>query len=282
MQLCPHCQATSIIKKNFYFIKHSRSYIRRFLCLACNKSFSSRTFSPTYKQSKPYLNNPISKLLASGNTERRTAKLLGCSKNTVAKKLLWISKNLHSVLPSKHDAQHIQIDELETIEHTKLKPLTIPMCVSHTYKILGVAVGMIPAKGHLAEISRKKYGYREDNRAQTLTRLLENLAQTLPVQPLTITTDKHPLYPKLIAKYFPSSKHIQVNAGEHLRKKRELIYTAEMKRLFDPLFAINQRFAMLRSDIRRLTRRSWCTTKKIENLQSHLELYRAFNNLRLS
>jgi len=281
MKFCPHCHSTSFIKKNFYFIKHSRSYIRRFLCQTCKKSFSSRTFSPTYRQSKPFLNLPISKLLASGNTERRTAKLLNCSKNTVAKKLLWLSNNLNSLPPSEEDAQHIQIDELETIEHTKLKPLTVPMCVSHTYKILGVEVGKIPAKGYLAEISRKKYGLREDERLQKLTELFEHIAATLPVQPITITTDKHPLYPKLIGKYFPQAQHIQVDAGEHQRKKRDLVYTAERKRVFDPLFAINQRFAMLRSDIRRLTRRSWCTTKKIENLRRHLELYRAFNNLQL-
>jgi transposase-like protein len=282
MQFCPHCQSKEVIKKNFYLIKHSRSRIRRFLCLACHKSFSSRTLSPTYRQSKPFLNSPIANLLASGNTERRTAILLGCSKNTVAKKLLWLARNLTHQVPTTLDVQHIQIDELETIEHTKLKPLTVPMCVSHNYRILGVTVGKIPAKGHLAEISRKKYGYREDQRQQVMTELFEGIKQSLPVQPLTITTDEHPLYPKLITKYFPQSQHIRVKAGEHLKKKRELIYSTEMKRLFDPLFAINQRFAMVRSDIRRLTRRSWCTTKKIENLQHHLELYRAFNNYKLN
>lgn len=281
MQFCPHCQSAKVIKKNFYFIKHSRSHIRRYLCLACKKSFSSRTLSPTYRQVKPYLNQPISELLASGNTERRTAKLLNCSKNTVSKKLLWLSRNLTHLVPSLHDTEHIQIDELETIEHTKLKPLTVPICVSHTYKILGLSVGKIPAKGYLAEISRKKYGFREDERSKKICELFEQLRQSLKHQPLTITTDKHPLYPKLVAKYFPLSRHIQVDAGAHKSKKKELIYTSEMKRIFDPLFAINQRFAMLRSDIRRLTRKSWCTTKRVENLRHHLELYRSYNNTQL-
>lgn len=282
MQSCPHCLSTKIIKKNFYSIKHSRSRVRRFLCTGCKKTFSSRTFSATYMQKKPFLNNLVLNLLVSGNTQRRIARLLACSKNTVASKLVWLRQNAEANSVSPEDAAHIQIDELETIEHTKLKPLTIPLCVSHNYKILAVSVGKIRAKGYLAEISRKKYGPREDERLLALSEVFENLKSTLPISPLSITTDEHPMYPKLIKKYFPHTKHVVVNARDHLKKKRELIYTAERKKIFDPLFAINQRCAMLRSDIRRLTRRSWCTTKKIENLRHHLEIYKHYNNLQLS
>ena len=38
----------------------------------------------------------------------------------------------------------VYIDESESIEHTKLKPLTIALAVSDDYKILGVKVGKIP------------------------------------------------------------------------------------------------------------------------------------------
>jgi IS1 family transposase len=182
---------------------------------------------------------------------------------------------------STQDFLHIQIDELETIEHTKLKPLTIPLCVSHNYKILGFTVGQIKAKGHLAEIAHKKYGLREDQRSIALVELFENLKKNQKITPLTVTTDAYPLYSTLVRKYFPNSKHVVIKSRDHLKKKRELIYTAERKKVFDPLFALNQRCAMLRSDIRRLTRRSWCTTKKIENLRYHLGLYQAYNNLQL-
>ena len=99
---------------------------------------------------------------------------------------------------------------------------------------------------------------------------------------MTITTDSSPLYAKLIKEYFPAAKHILINSDQRLKKKRELLYTAEQKKFFDPLFALNQRCAMLRSDLRRLTRRSWCTTKKKENLLGQLELYQVYNNLQLS
>ncbi len=282
MQICPHCQSSKIIRKNFYFIKHSRSRVRRYFCQSCFKSFSSRTLSSTYYQKKPFLNQLIFEKLSSGNTQRRTARLLRCSKNTIARKLIWLAQYLNKEDFLNKDYLHIQIDELETIEHTKLKPLTIPLCVSHNYKILGFTVGKIRAKGHLAEIALKKYGHREDQRAVVLNELFENLKTHNKIEPLTITTDAHPLYPAMVRKYFPSSQHIVVNSRDHLKKKRELIHTAERKKIFDPMFALNQRCAMLRSDIRRLTRRSWCTTKKIENLKFHLNLYQAYNNLQLA
>ena len=181
MQTCPYCGSTNFKKKNFYFVQHSRSKIRRYHCSACKKYFSSKTLSPTYYQKKPYLNSLIFNLLVSGNTQRRAAKLLKCSKNTVSQKLIWLSQYPEQIsnVFSEQNTEHIQIDELETIEHTKLKPLTIPICVSSNYKILGLSVGRIKAKGHLSEISAKKYGFREDERAKSLIELFESLRKNI-------------------------------------------------------------------------------------------------------
>lgn len=277
MNNCPYCKSSLIRKKSFYFVKSTRSSIRRYICKLCHKTFSSKTFSPTYYQKKSFLNLPLLKLLMSGNTQRRAARLLGCTKNTVERKFLWLATFKTELNLNVQDEMHLQIDELETIEHTKLKPLTIPLCVNSNYKIIALSVGKIRAKGHLSDISLKKYGHRDDQRGQALTELFEKL-KGLKIKPISITTDAHPLYPLLIQKYFPYVEHVRIVSREHLKKKRELIYTAERKKLFDPLFALNQRIAMLRADIRRLTRRSWCTTKKIENLKHHLELYQIYNN----
>ena len=51
---------------------------------------------------------------------------------------------------------------------------------------------------------------------------------------------------------------------------------------FDPLFAINHTFAMLRANIARLVRRSWVTTKKASRLEQFLQIYMAFHNLELT
>jgi hypothetical protein len=59
----------------------------------------------------------------------------------------------------------LQFDELETIEHTKLKPLSLAVAVEKdTRRILGVVVARMPAKVKIAKSSRKKYGPRADTR----------------------------------------------------------------------------------------------------------------------
>ena len=273
--ICPHCQSHQTIKKSFYFVRHSRVFIRRYFCKDCLKSFSGKTLCPTYRQKKPYLNPQIFKLLVSGNTQRGVARLLKCSKNTVNLKFLWLSL-YHYKDQNLKPSLHLQIDEMESIEHTKLKPIAIPLCVDEHYQILSIKTGSIKAKGHLARISERKYGIREDQRVMALRDLLKDLKAKHT--PLSITTDAHPLYPKLIKEYFPNTEHIQIISREKVKKQKELLFTKERKLIFDPMFALNQRCAKLRADIRRLTRRSWCTTKKIENLQRHLELYQSFNN----
>ena len=67
---------------------------------------------------------------------------------------------------------HIQFDELQTIEHTKLKPLSVAMAVStKDRRIIGFRVASMPATGHLANVSRKKYGSRPDHRRREFSAL---------------------------------------------------------------------------------------------------------------
>ena len=47
---------------------------------------------------------------------------------------------------------------------------------------------------------------------------------------------------------------------------------------FDPIFAFNHTAAMLRANMNRLFRRTWCTTKTIRGLEDHLALYVKYHN----
>ena len=98
-------------------------------------------------------------------------------------------------------------------------------------------------------------------------------AEIVANPPAPIRSDRKPSYVGLMGAIFPNSVHEAFN-----RMIDEEPFLKYNKKHFDPLFPINQRFAKLRSDIKRLTRKSWCTTKKIENLQRHLDIYMAYNN----
>ena len=56
----------------------------------------------------------------------------------------------------------------------------------------------------------------------------------------------------------------------------------ELKKVvYDPIFSLNHTCAMLRANINRLVRKTWCTTKKPERLAMHITLYALYHNLNL-
>jgi hypothetical protein len=217
--------------------------------------------------------------LCSGVTLRRTAKNLRVTYRTVCRKFRWLSERasaFHGL--QKFKVRELQFDEMESIEHTKLKPLTIVLAVSESYQILGMKVGSIPAKGHLAGISHRKYGLRRDESSTKIRDLLSEVKSQLLCYPNVIKSDFKPSYKNIVQQEYPDTCYVQHLAKQNKEKRREMKYQAKEKQVYDPLFAVNQRCAMLRADIKRLTRRSWCTTKIPENLEKHLMLYIAHNN----
>jgi hypothetical protein len=66
----------------------------------------------------------------------------------------------------------VQMDEMETYEHTRLKPLSISLAVTPGRFIFAVAVAPIPAKGPLATVSRAKYGQRRDGSREAFERVM--------------------------------------------------------------------------------------------------------------
>ena len=272
-------------KKNAYrygtFKRSSDSQnIQRFQCKTCKKTFSLATFDPQYYQKKRHLNYTVMMMLSSGVSMRRIRILLNINLKTVARKLQYLGEESRKKCRSYQDdtVTELQFDELQTIEHTKLKPVSVAMAVSKgTRKILGFQVSSMPATGHLAEKSRKKYGRRADNRIKGMRALFRNLSSYLGPD-IYFSSDECTYYAPVVKRYFPQARYRQfkgeksANTGQgELKKTRH-----------DPLFTINHTFAMLRANINRLIRKTWCTTKKISALADHLAIYAWVHNHKLT
>lgn len=93
-----------------------------------------------------------------------------------------------------------------------------------------------------------------------------------------IKSDSKPSYKALVQSAYPKQIHETHVARANKEKKRDMNYTSLEKRVFYPIFAVNQRMAKFRDHIKRLARRSWCTTKTRNNLEKHSYLYIADNN----
>jgi len=171
----------------------------------------------------------------------------------------------------------IEFDELETFEHSKLKPLSLLMAVqSGKRRILGFKIASMPAKGHLTKRSVKKYGPRKDERGLAREQLFSELAKIVDDEGL-IKSDQNPSYPSDVKKHFPNW------IFETFQSRRACVTgQGELKAgKYDPIFSINHTLAMLRANINRLVRRTWCTTKVKERLELHVALYACYHNLLL-
>lgn len=281
---CPNKTClSSDVKKDGSFYRHDDARnIQRFKCKVCKARFSSATLSPTYKQKKRRINPILFKLLCSGVSLRRSAEIINVTRNTITRRLIFFAKqarvNQEKLLAQLQNSLYfVQLDDLITIEHTKLKPLSVSVAVDSTQRIiLGAKVSKIAAFGHLAEVSRRKYGVRKSELPKALDELFAQIKKAVHPE-VVIQSDEHRLYPKFIKKHFPFATHIQEeSAPSAVTGQGEL-----KKKKFDPLFSINHSLAMLRANINRLFRRTWCTTKIPERLQDHLDIYIQYHNSKI-
>ena len=280
----PGPDSEHIVRFGTFFRKSDSRYIRRYRCLVCKRTFSRSTLLPSYRQKARRITHPLDGMLYSGVSQRRSALLLGVARSTVERRVRYLAIRAASANQKhlKHYTQNpaieIQFDDLETHEHTKCKPLSVALAVeAKSRKILGFQVSRMPAKGRLSKISLKRYGRRRDERPIGWNALLASL-KPLVSEGAIITTDDNPHYPKVVKRHFPKALHKTIKGGRGSSTGQ-----GELKKLkFDPIFSLNHTCAMLRANLNRLFRKTWCTTKKIQGLVNHLLIYVAFHNRRLT
>lgn len=279
----PNCACpTNILKDGHFYRREDSKLIQRYRCKSCGVRFSSATMAPTYRQKKRRVNSPLLKLLSSGVSMRRAAIFLGVHRKTVERKLPFLTercRKLHQRNLNKFKKRvfNIQIDDLITKENSKLKPLSVSIAVdSDRRMILGIEVSKIPAFGHLAHLAVKKYGPRKDEHGEGLKRLFQSITPIVSPEVL-IKSDEHQRYPNYISSYLPRAKH------QTFKSERGCVAgQGELKKVgFDPLFVINHTCALLRANVNRLIRKTWCTTKDEKRLKDHLDVFVYFYNNRL-
>ena len=283
---CIYCEAEAvtvsgkrnIIRDGSFFRTSDRMRVARYKCLACARGFSDASYDPCIRQKKRLKNDHLRSLLCSGVSQRRAAILLNVNKITVARKLVFLGAEAAKLLELQNQSAllstNIQFDDMETFEHTKCKPLSMTlMAETDTRRILGIEVSQMPANGKLAAISRKKYGPRKDHRRLGRRKLIKRCAPYIAPRAL-IQSDMNPHYVNDVREFFPGAEHKAFKG-----KRGCIVGYGELKKTgFDPLFTLNHTCAMVRDNIKRLGRRTWCTTKRPDRLQALLLLYAVFHN----
>lgn len=270
-----HLQNVFQKKDGYYFRADDSRYIQRYKCKICGKKYSASTHKLEYRQKKRRFNQRIREDYAGGKCMNRMSLNLGLHPKTIQRKIEYLATKarqsqheLHKQL--RHEkALEVQFDDLITSVHTKLKPVSVSVVINPAERfILGAIVSEIPAFGKIAELSRRKYGRRQNKHTKNLDLLLEKLKPIIHPN-AEFKTDEHKRYPELIQKQFPKSTHLKYKGV-----RAAVAGFGELKsKRYDPLFGINQILAMFRANINRLFRRSWNTTKKENHLQDHIDIF---------
>ncbi len=278
---CPKCEKSAanmrICRAGFFLRNCDGLKVQRFRCLDCGRRFSTATRSLEFRQQKRAPNFAIFRELSSAVSLRRTAENTGVNRKTVSARLQYFEKLSRICSDFLADdlrrsgklSAHVQLDDMETYEHTKLKPISVPILVCKTMRyVYGVDAAAMPAKGLTAALSRKKYGRRKDDRPEAWEAVLKQGSKF--IQPgATITSDMHNSYAKTIVANLPGTIHLTTKG----RQPRSAGQGELKKGGLDPLFSINHTAAMFRANTSRLIRKTWCNTKRISFLRSHLWVY---------
>lgn len=262
------------IKKGYFKTKWNAQPVPRYKCKACGKLFSSHTFRSTYRQKKPYLNQQIFKLYSSRMTMRRIAKVLGCHRETVHKKF-WL---LASLARKEHERRlasgelqtnWVQFDEFETFEHTKFKPISVALAVrAKTGEIIEVQAAQFRSRVTQHIPLKYKDEYRPDHRPVAIEDCMLSIKKAARSEAnLVIDSDESTHYGNTIKRVLPKARYRQLTSPRKQQKGE-----------IDPLFMINHMCSRLRHDLSRMSRKTWVTTKLMERLQMHLDLFIAYQN----
>ncbi|MBM4253583.1 MAG: hypothetical protein FJ146_16570 [Deltaproteobacteria bacterium] len=166
-------------------------------------------------------------------------------------------------------------DEMETFEHTKCKPISIALAVAgSTREVISVAVAKMPASGNLSTKARNRYGRRRDGRIKAMRQVITEVARLCPNVAI-VKSDKCSRYPKIVSDLLPKSVVHEVYKG----RRGCVTGQGELKRGgWDPLFTLNHTCAMFRDRVKRLARKTWCTTKRLDRLSHLINLYAWWHN----
>lgn len=269
------------MSRNGLFVRKSDGRrIQRWRCSFCKRGSSNAIHSPCYRQNKRHLNSRIQILLCSAVSQRRIALILRVSRLTVSRKFLFLSKraelknHLFRQTLSVQKLKHVFLDEMEDRIHTKCKPVSIALIVDKSRRIVDFEVSRIrPKTLKLNEISKRRYPEWTSNSFQAFEDLIVRSSPFL-AKDVRIVSDQKLNYALTIKRRLPYALH-----KAYRSRKAVIAGQGELKEGGrDPLFPLNHTCAMLRANINRLIRRTWCTSKKLENLRFHIELYAHFHN----
>jgi len=190
-------------RKGFYSRQTSPCRIQRFTCLACQRHFSTQTFSTSYWQKRPDLVARMVMMVVGCMGNRQISRALGCSPETVAHQVARLGR--HCLLLQARDLKRIRalgeiaIDGFETFEWSQYFPFhhNVAVDVASGY-FLYHTDSPLRRKGRMRPRQKSRRAELERHLGRAPSRAIEDGVRELltPIITRTIRSDDHQAYPR--------------------------------------------------------------------------------------
>ena len=262
--ICVKCNSNNISKNGYYKAKGKK--IQRLVCNACKKTFTTRTGTKFYRKRKQQYASNIVSMYCEGMSLRAITRVLKLNYKTVYKYFLEAARRAETahkktLYKGEIKTTYVQFDELETIEHTKRKPLGIELAIRpKTLQIISAHVSRIPIRA-LSVSRRVKEEYNTRiTRKEKMMEMMIDVEKTINPNGI-LGSDSSGANINITKTMLPDIKHEIYSIGD-----------------YNSMWRLNHICAKLRNNVSRLRRKTWATTKRLDRLQAHLYLFIAYQN----
>ena len=236
---CLKCNSSKLIKKGKIKTRKRGKAVQRFQCKECSYKFTSRSVAKDFMEKRPDLNKQILSLYVEDMKLRGISRHLNCSYDTVMKKFkkLGCQAQIQNLKKDgrTNKCKIIQIDEMHTFVGDRFQKRYVAVAVSGWGQILCFKTGA--------------------DRDQLLNEFMLELNPFVDENTI-FYCDKDTKYTSLINKHYPQADYVDMsgrNSDEYLKH-------------------LNFVCALVRNRLSRMARKSWCFSRKTENLQLNLDL----------
>jgi hypothetical protein len=271
----------------FYFTKVVGP-VKRFRCLSCGKTFSTRTFDIDYytKKSIPY--EQVFFRLSSAESVSAMARNLKVKPESIQNRIDRLSREaiaLHERLEkSLCLRENLVADGFESFDRSQFFPNNINILVGQDSQYLyGFTHTTIRRKGRMTEEQKRKRKQLErvyraprggiESSFASLLKIIPRLWNTLRFPSLALLTDEHSAYPRAISRVLPLIFALHAGSFRHVRIPSSLERT-----LSNPLFPVNYFDREFRKDIPAYHQESTCFCRNTANGLCRLANYQAWHN----
>jgi hypothetical protein len=197
--------------------------IRRFQCLACERTFSTQTFDTTYWLKKPHLQRPLLDSLVACSAFRQTGRSLGVAASSLQRQASRLGR--HCLLfhlahaPAASPTEPLALDGFVTFEYSQYWPFEINYLVGATsHFVYGFTESALRRSGRMTAAQKERraelekvHGRPSPHATRDAVESLVRLVTPEPVA-LDVRSDQHAAYRRAFRRLPHAVTHTTVSS----------------------------------------------------------------------